>query len=231
MHAGDFVDSQTGFAGVARKLGGTDEARVIVRPFGQQVKEILGANHGKQVGLRITVDGGKKYRTARLHQCCTGAHGAGRVGHMLEHFHAGDDIESARHLACEVFGRNLAVIDPESRFVEMQARYAKRLFREVDAGDDGAATGHGFSQDAAAAADIEDMFAQQAGVTVDPFQAQRIDVVQGAEFGVRIPPAVGQIAEFGEFLRVYVGGGIGHIGLHDELRAKKKPCIAGLSYT
>src|SRR5690606_36638179 len=37
---------------------------------------------------------------------------------------------------------------------------------------------------------------------VDPAQAQRIDLVQGPEFAVGIPPAMGQFGELGQLGRV-----------------------------
>jgi hypothetical protein len=38
--------------------------------------------------------------------------------------------------------------------------------------------------------------------TVDPFQAQRIDFMQRAEFAVQIPPAMGQFRKLGQFRRI-----------------------------
>ncbi len=39
---------------------------------------------------------------------------------------------------------------------------------------------------------------------IDPAQAQRVDLVQRLEFAVRIPPAVGELAEFLELQRIDV---------------------------
>jgi len=40
---------------------------------------------------------------------------------------------------------------------------------------------------------------------MNPLQSQWIDLMQGTKFALRIPPAVGQIGEFGQFGRINVG--------------------------
>ena len=51
----------------------------------------------------------------------------------------------------------------------------------------------------AAAAAVEHALSLQADSLVDPVEAQRVDVVQWLEFAGRIPPAVGEVAEFFKF--------------------------------
>ena len=51
------------------------------------------------------------------------------------------------------------------------------------------------------------LLAGEARVAVDPFQAQRIDLVQRPELALRVPPAVGQLAEFLELCGVRVSWG------------------------
>ena len=72
----------------------------------------------------------------------------------------------------------------------------QRLFGQVDALDARAQLRHRFGQDAAAAADVEHRLPFNAAMRVDPVQAQGIDLVQRLEFAARVPPAVGQFAEF-----------------------------------
>jgi hypothetical protein len=43
---------------------------------------------------------------------------------------------------------------------------------------------------------------------IDPTEPDRIQVVQGLEFGIRVPPPMGEVAEFLEFVRI----GVGHVG-------------------
>jgi hypothetical protein len=45
-------------------------------------------------------------------------------------------------------------------------------------------------------------------VRVDPPQADRIEFMQGFEFGIRVPPTMCKVAEFLQF----VGIGVGHGG-------------------
>jgi hypothetical protein len=78
------------------------------------------------------------------------------------------------------------------------------LVSQVNAEHMGAPARHRFGQDATAASDVHHVLALDARELVDPVQAQGVDLVQGSEFAVRIPPFVGQVAEFGEFLGVGV---------------------------
>ena len=91
----------------------------------------------------------------------------------------------------------------------MQFGHRQWSLAHVDAGDIGAALGHGLGQDAAATADIHQAFAGDRRMFVDVVGAQRVDVVQRFEFTAAIPPARGQRLEFGDFLRVYI-----HVAAH-----------------
>ena len=125
---------------------------------------------------------------------------------MFEHFHAGYDIEAGRAFACKVFGGDVAVIHLLPALEEVQPGDAEGLVGEVDAGDLGAPGSHGFGQDAAAAADIDDLLAGNAGVGIYPVEAQGIDLVERLELGFGVPPAVGEVTEFLQF---------GGIGVHE----------------
>ena len=58
------------------------------------------------------------------------------------------------------------------------------------------------SKDAAAAAHIEHGLALDARQAVDPVEPQRVDLVQRTELALGVPPAVGQVTELGQFLRI-----------------------------
>jgi hypothetical protein len=106
--------------------------------------------------------------------------------------------------------RDQAIVDRVPALVEMQARDGQGLFRQVDAGDLRSQRGHALAQQAAATADVDHALALELRMCVDPCHAGRIDVVQGTEFGVRIPPAMGDFPELVEFLLVGVGGCVHH---------------------
>ena len=127
---------------------------------------------------------------------------------MLEHFHAGHAVELAGLFARQIFGGDQAVIHFLPAFQQMQLRDLERFFGEVDTGYISTAHRHAFRQNAAAATDIEHAFALDADQFVDVIQAQRVDLVQGFEFAVRIPPACGQRTELGEFGRIDVWVGL-----------------------
>jgi len=78
----------------------------------------------------------------------------------------------------------------------MQLRHAQRLGGEVDTRNTRTAARHGLGQNAATAAHVQHLLARQGGDAVDPRQAQRIDLMQGAKLALGIPPAVGQLGEF-----------------------------------
>ena len=83
----------------------------------------------------------------------------------------------------------------------MQLRDLERLVGEIDAGDLRAALRHALGEYAAAAADVEHVFAAQRGASVDVIQSQRIDIVQRLEIAGGVPPVMGEFAEFGDFSR------------------------------
>jgi hypothetical protein len=84
-----------------------DESRVVVGTLGQHLQHILGANDRKQVGFRIAVDGREKNMPARFDQSRASGDGARRIGDMLEHFHAGDDVKAAALLGSQFFGAEI----------------------------------------------------------------------------------------------------------------------------
>src|SRR4051794_291041 len=100
----------------------------------------------------------------------------------------------------------------------MQLRDTQAFLAEVDAGDLGAAARHRLGEDAAAAADVEHLLAGEAGGAVDPFQAQRVDLVQRPEFALGVPPAVCELRKLLELCGV---------GVHAPILETKNPAGAG----
>ncbi|MNZ68379.1 hypothetical protein D3C78_866440 [compost metagenome] len=126
---------------------------------------------------------------------------------MLEHLKAGDHVELLGQLFGQGLGGDLPVLDVDPGFELVQLGHGQWRFTHVDAGDGGATQGHGFTEDAAAAADIEDLLAGQLDPLVDPVDPQRVDVVQRLELALAVPPAVGQGFELGDFGVVDVAHG------------------------
>ena len=136
-----------------------------------------------------------------------GADDRGRIGHVLKHFKAGDHVELLWHFFGQRFGGDLAVIHFHAGLKLMQAGYGQWRLAHVDARHLGAALGHGFTENAAAAAHVEDFFAGQLHALVNPVDAQRVDVVQWLEFALTVPPAMGKRFEFGDLGVVNVAHG------------------------
>src|SRR6202158_4166859 len=85
----------------------------------------------------------------------------------------------------------------------MQSGHAKRFVGQIDASDLGAVVRHGFSENAAAAADVEHRLAgKSAALAGGVILPERIDVVQRFKFACRIPPMMRKRAELGELRRV-----------------------------
>ena len=67
-----------------------------------------------------------------------------------------------------------------------------------------ALTRHRVSQDSTAATNIHHLEALQRHKPIDPVQPQGVDLVQGAEFPLLVPPAVRELGELREFGRVNI---------------------------
>ena len=133
-------------------------------------------------------------------------HGGGRVGHVLEHLHAGDRVEGLRLLARQRLGRGHAVIDREALLRGMQARHLDHARRQVDAGHPRPGAAQGLREQAAAAADVEQAAAGQRHALGDELRAHRIQQVQRPELALRVPEPGGDGVELGELGVVGVAG-------------------------
>ena len=223
VHADEFGRAQTVGPAGRGELGGADEARVIVGALGQQLEDVLRADDREQVGLGIAVDRGEERMPAGLEQLRASGDRAGRRGHMLEQFHAGHHVIRARAARGQVFGRDRFVGHLYAALEPVQFGDLERLVGQVDPADIRPEARHGFGEDAPAAADIQHLFPGERRVAVDPGEAERVDLVQRLEFAARVPPAMGELAEFLQLCGVCVAG-----GCHGVLDQKKSPAFAGL---
>mmetsp|Transcript_70446 Transcript_70446/g.165985 ORF Transcript_70446/g.165985 Transcript_70446/m.165985 type:complete len:339 (+) Transcript_70446:1508-2524(+) len=215
------LEFKTRVTAVLREFGRSDKSSVLMRASGQHVQNILSAHDGEQEGLGVAIQRRQKDPTAGLDQRSAGTHDRGRVWYMLDHLHAGDDIKARGLFLGQLFHRDLAVFDADSAGLQrMQFSNPQGLGRQVDAQDLGTGACHCIAEDATTAADIDHALARQRTALFDPRQPQWVDLVQGLEVALWVPPAVGQLAEFGEFLRVGVDR-------HDMLKMKKPRRRAG----
>ncbi|EHP42010.1 hypothetical protein OR16_16702, partial [Cupriavidus basilensis OR16] len=63
---------------------------------------------------------------------------------------------------------------------------------------------HALRQDATTAANVDHVLALDVGDAIDPAEPQGIELVQRLELTLRIPPAMGQLAELVDFARIGV---------------------------
>src|SRR4051812_142125 len=192
-----------------------------MRAARQKPQDVLGAEHGEEIRLRIAIDRREEYLAAATHQPGAGSdHGCG-FGYVLEELHAGDDVEGARMFGGVFLGACVRVDDVGLALQQVELGDAQRFLGEIDAGHRGAARRHRFGEDAAAATDIEHPLAGERRALVDPAQAQRVDVVQRPEFALRVPPPVRELVNLLD---------LGRAGLPARVSQKKSPAEAGLPF-
>src|SRR5476651_182411 len=205
--ADDVFDGQPGLAAPGAQLGRADEFLEVMGAAGQQLHDVFGTDDREQVGLRVAVDGGEEHLAAGLDHAKARADHRGRVGHVLEHFQASDHVELPGHLFGQVFGGDLPVFDVHARLQLVQLGDGQWRFAHVDTHHRGAALGHGFAENPAAATHIQHLLAGHVDALVNPVDPQRVDVVQGFELAFAVPPAMGEGFEFGDFSVVDVAHG------------------------
>ena len=83
----------------------------------------------------------------------------------------------------------MQVLDVVTAFLQMQFRHRQRGFTHIDAGRPGAKCGHALCQYAATTTDVEHGAAIELCTFIDPLKTQRIDIVQGFELALGVPPA------------------------------------------
>ena len=186
-------DVQPGLAAEAGEIGGVDEALPVVGAFGYEAEQVFGGDDGLGVGFGGAAEGGEKEAAARLDQFGAGGNHGGGVGHVFEHFHAGNHVVGSRLLGGERFHADAAVVQVgQALLFGMGLGYLKGFFGHVDAGGLRGFAGKGFAEDAAAAAHVEHVFAgQPAAMFADETQSQRVDFMKGFKFALGIPPLGG----------------------------------------
>ena len=114
--------------------------------------------------------------------------------------------ELARLLGSQRFGADFTVLNAGCAGLQrMQLGHFQGLGGQVDAQHLRPFAGHGIGQNASTAAHVDYPLSCQVDQAMDPLQTQRIDLVQGAKFAFRVPPAMGQIGKLGQFGRIDVG--------------------------
>ena len=125
--------------------------------------------------------------TTRFHQCRARTYDRLRVRDVFDHLETRDHVESTGasgasasaliwRYSTSTWIRPRAAARPRRAFREIGAEYACTTCRQR------------FRQNAPAAADLHDPFTNEFTASRDVVDAQRIDVVQRAEFALGIPP-------------------------------------------
>ena len=152
-------DVQPGLAAEAGKIGGIDEALPVVGAFGHEAEQVFGGDDGLGVGFGGAAEGGEKEAAAGLDQFGAGGDDGGGVGHVFEHFHAGNHVVGSRLFGSKRFHTDAAVAQVgQALLFGVGLGYLKGFFGHVDAGGLCGFAGEGFAEDAAAAAYVEHVF-------------------------------------------------------------------------
>lgn len=86
----------------------------------------------EQAGMAFQIDRREEDLPARLDERRARADDACRLGDVLKHLHAGDDVETRRRFVGEFLGGDLAVFDFLAALEQVQSGDAERLVGEVD---------------------------------------------------------------------------------------------------
>ena len=96
----EFEEFKSRGASPSRNFSRSDQAFIFVSAFGDEAGHVFSADDGKQKGSPVTIDRGEKQHAARPHERRQRFDDRARIGDVLEHFHAGDDIEGRWLLLC-----------------------------------------------------------------------------------------------------------------------------------
>jgi hypothetical protein len=137
----------------------------------------------------------------------------------------------ARHFSSQVFRPDFPVSHAwRLRLQGVQLRDPQRFGGQINTKNLRTLTRHGVGQDAATATNIHHLQALQRHKSIDPIQPQGVDLVQGAEFPLLVPPAVRELGELREFGRVNISRrshGLAFDEAKLEKSCNKKPAEAG----
>jgi hypothetical protein len=167
---------------------------------------------------RGAVDGGDHHDAAGAHELGAAGEEVRQVLDVLDDFHVEHGVEGGA-AGGEVVGGDELVVDGGAAPVGVDFGDADVFFGDLCAGNFGAEVVDGFAEDAAAAADVEDVEALEGALGVgvageggaeavaDVAESEGVEFVQGPEGALFVPPAVGEFFEVFDFARVDVGGG------------------------
>ena len=144
---------------------------------------------------------------------------------MLQHFHAGDDIERTGHFLAQRLGRHAPIGHVRClRLQRVQLGDLERFFCQVYAQHVGTAASHGIRQNAAAAAHVQNTLPVQWASTVDPVESQWIDLMQRGKLALKVPPLVCQGGKLRQFSLICVH--FGHASLSHGTPIRRGACSA-----
>ncbi len=187
-----------------------------------ELHHVFRADDRQQERLEVAIDRGDEHRAARPHELRQRGDRAVRIGHVLEHLHACDDIKLAGVRCEQRFRVRHSIFDGQVGFRGMQARDLDHAFGKIDAGHLRAGLEQRFAEEPAAAAHVQHARIQQLRAIGNELRPHRIQDVQRFELALRVPEAVRERVEFAHFRRVgrgVRGGGGGHRFTPDETRS------------
>ena len=203
-------------------LGRFDQFPPVVRALGEPAEHVFRAEDSDHQGRQGPIDGGHHHEAARADQLAASRQEGRQILHVLHHLHVEDRVELGA-----AGGQGLHAGEP---IVQVQATVAGMEFgdvdilgHDIDARDPPSQTGEGLTEDAAAATNVQQALASQglggAGrvlggqVFAQVRDPEGIELVQGPEGPIRVPPAVGQLFKVGDLGGVDARG-LGRISRH-----------------
>ena len=139
-----------------------------------ELHHVLGSHDGEQKRFEVPVECGDEDRAPRAHQRRKGRDHLRGIGHVLEHLHAGDDIEASGFGCRDGLRRDHAVVDLEFLFHRVQTGHLDHPRREVYCSHFRSGAGEGLRQQTSTTTDIEYSCAREGGALRDEAGANRI---------------------------------------------------------
>ena len=179
----------------------------------QPPQNVLGADDGEGERFQRAVKCGYEHHAAGAYQSAAGIEELIDVGHMLNDLHAEHDIELFAGIG-NAFNCGEPVIDVEAHSLRVISRDHNVPLCSVKTRDLGPEPRHRLGQQSTAAADICNSKPREraliGGISIEIRtnsianigEARGVELVQRSEAALRIPPFIGQCAEFCNFVIV-----------------------------
>lgn len=203
------------------EFSGLKEPAPIMRASRKPPQYVLRTDDRQDETPRGPVDRRADHQPPRIQECGTRVDKGTRIRNMLDDFHRQDNIKTLAAFNHRIRSRT-QIPDVESRLFGMCRRRTDACFRHIHTGHIGPQPGHGFTDQAPTAADVDEFqlperprftsYAPEFGTNLieNVIQPAWIQHVKGTELAAGRPPLGRQGLELRNFLRIDGTNGTRH---------------------